>query len=161
VSPSSCIIHSTLTRSQGGGNLGPVVVKALDQDSNFQVSVLSRNSSKSTFPPGVRVRRIADHYPEDELIEAFSGQDVVVSTIGVPHALQQIPMIDAAVKAGVRRFLPAEFGGNKDNPKVASLPLFAAKQKVLAHLKSQESDSFSWTGIATGPFFDWYVQVRV
>jgi NmrA-like family len=93
------------------------------------------------------VHKIADHYPENELIEAFSGQDVVVSTIGVP-----------AVKAGVRRFLPAEFGGNKENPKVASLPLFGAKQEVLAYLKSKESDQFSWTGIATGPFLDWWVR---
>lgn len=98
---------------------------------------------------------MADHYPEDELLEAFSGQDVVVSTIGVPHALQQIPLIDAAVKAGVRRFLPAEFGVNKENPKVASLPLFADKRKVMAYLKRKESDQFSWTAIATGPFFDW------
>ena len=148
-----------LTKVKGGGNLGPFVIKALVEDPNFRVSVLSRTSSKSTFPAGVKVYKIADDYPENELVRAFSGQDAVVSTLGVPHVLQQLSMIDAALKAGVRRFLPAEFGGNKDNPKVAAFPIFANKQKVLAHLKSKQSDCFSWTGIATGPFFDWCVQI--
>lgn len=134
------------------------MLNALISDGSFHVSVLSRHSSKSTFPSSVKVLKIADGYPLTELVEAFTGQDAVVSLIGPTHALQQIPMIDAAKKAGVRLFLPAEYGVNKENPRTAAHPVFGNKKKILDHLKASENEEFGWIGIATGPFFDWCVQ---
>lgn len=58
---------------------------------------------------------------------------------------------------GVKRFIPSEFGSNTLNARVVELfsPALDLKVSVLKYLKEQESRGLSWTGIATGPFFDW------
>jgi hypothetical protein len=69
---------------------------------------------------------------------------------------EQKSIINAAVKAGVKRFLPSEFSANTCSEVVRSLvPVFQAKQEVLAYLKEQESTGLTWTGLATGPLLDW------
>lgn len=37
---------------------------------------------------------------------------------------------------------------------IKAVPFFEGKQKYLQYLSSKE-DVISWTGIITGPFFDW------
>ena len=140
-----------------GGNLGPSILKALDSDKHFNVSVLARHSSKSTFPSHIHVHKIAEDYPEAELLEAFKGQDAVVSAITTSSTAQQHAIIDAAVKAGVKRFLPSEFGSNTKNPKGRSVipMLFDGKTSAVDYLKSKEKDGLTWSAIVTGPFFDW------
>ena len=65
-------------------------------------------------------------------------------------------MIDASVTAGVKRFIPSEFGSDTQNAKaVTSISLFGLKVQIHEHLKAQESKGLSWTAIAAGPFFDW------
>lgn len=44
--------------------------------------------------------------PEDDLINLLKGTDVVISAIGPHDQLTQIPLANAAKKAGVKRFLP-------------------------------------------------------
>ena len=64
-------------------------------------------------------------------------------------------MIDAAVEAGVKHFIPSEFGSNvSGNSKVAALPVFAGKVKTQEYLKTKSSE-ISWTVIVNGFFFDW------
>ncbi|KAJ1870238.1 hypothetical protein LPJ57_005387, partial [Coemansia sp. RSA 486] len=41
---------------------------------------------------------------------AFDGIEVVVSAVGVSAVMTQIEMIDGAIAAGVKWFLPSEFG---------------------------------------------------
>jgi len=97
-------------------------------------------------------------YDDPTLHEAFLGQDGVVSAIGGSGILDQIKLIDAAVKAGVKRFIPSEYGVNTLDEKVQEL-VFFYKQKIVVidHLKkaSANNPDFTWTGLATGPFFDW------
>ena len=65
-------------------------------------------------------------------------------------------MIDAAVKSGVKRFIPSEFGSNIENQKTASLlsMLYVDKQATVAYLRKLENVGLIWTSIATGPWFD-------
>lgn len=141
---------------QAGGNLGPTVLAGLDADPHFTVSILSRQESTSTFPDKYKVHKT--DYTLDSLVAAFKGQDAVVSTITTTSTSLQKDVIDAAVKAGVKRFIPAEFGGDTSNPATHEvLPAFAAKVEVIDYLRSKESSGLTWTGILTGPFFDWYV----
>ena len=133
---------------------------ALDADPQFVVSILARQSSKSAFPSHIKVHRVDASYLENELLEAFKGQDAVVCATSVTSVLQQLKLIDAAVKAGVKRFIPAEFGANKEHANTKNgepIPLQDDKNAVWDHLKTRESETFSWTAIATGPFFDWFV----
>ncbi|KZM18726.1 uncharacterized protein EKO05_0006568 [Ascochyta rabiei] len=140
-----------------GGNLGPSVLKAF-LDSSLNTSVLSREGSSSTFPSGVKVLR-ANYESIDSLTQAFKGQDAVISLVGGAALGEQTKLIDAAIAAGVKRFLPSEFGNDTENTKAqAIVPMFKAKVAILDYLKSKE-DAISWTAVATGPFFDWGLKV--
>ena len=61
--------------SKASGNLGAFVLK-LFLDSRYNVTILTRNESQSTFPEGVPVIR-ADYSNVDELKSAMEGQDEV------------------------------------------------------------------------------------
>lgn len=140
-----------------GGNLGPSILKAF-LSSSFKTSVLSREGSNSTFPSGVNVLR-ANYDSLDSLKQAFQGQDVVISLVGGGALGDQNKLIDAAIAAGVKRFVPSEFGSNTPNPKTrAIVPVFEAKVGTVNYLKSKE-DAISWTSVVTGPFFDWGLKV--
>ncbi|PYH91860.1 isoflavone reductase family protein-like protein [Aspergillus ellipticus CBS 707.79] len=143
-----------------GGNLGPCILSALDKDPHFSVSVLSRQSSTSVFPPHIKVHRITDDYPEDKLLEVFHGQDAVISTIATANTTQQLALIDAAVKAGVKHFVPSEFGTDTRNEKGLAIfsQRFQAKVDVVKYLKTREKDGLTWSAFVTGPFFDLAIQ---
>ena len=148
--------RGTADRFQAGGNLGPAILKALEDDARFSVSILTRESSKSSFSPGIKTYRIPDSYPEEEILRAFENQDAVVSTISMTNVLQQLPLIEAAARAGVKHFIPAEFGANKEaSGKQSGIKTPDNKAKVIELLKTKEQSGMVWTAIATGPFFDW------
>jgi uncharacterized protein YbjT (DUF2867 family) len=137
-----------------GGNLGPTILSTFLKESSFNTTVLSREGSETVFPEGVKVLR-ANYDSVDSLTKAFKGQDVVVSLIAGAVLGDQNKLIDAAIAAGVQRFLPSEFGSDTaDQRVIAAVPISAAKAGTVAYLKSKESQ-LTWTSIVTGPFFDW------
>ena len=142
-----------------GGHLGPCILSAFDADSHFNVSVLARQSSKSTFPPHIKVHRVGDDYPDAELLKAFQGQDAVISAIARASMEHQKAIIEAAAKADVKRFVPSDFGGDLNNEKSAALlpQFFEKKLETAKLLKEKEKDGLTWTSFATGPFFELYV----
>ncbi|RAO71406.1 uncharacterized protein BHQ10_007418 [Talaromyces amestolkiae] len=139
-----------------GGHLGPSILSAFRNDPRFNVSVLSRQSSTSTFPEDVKVHRVGDDYPDDEVLSAFKGQDAVVSTIATASAGQQTRLIDLAIKAGVKRFIPSEFGSDTRHPNaMAILPqYFGGKNASVDYLIEKEKDGLTWSSFVTGPFFE-------
>jgi hypothetical protein len=102
------------------------------------------------------VRRIDFDSPEI-LTKALSGQDAVVSLMAPGGIGEQKKAIDAAIEAGVKRFLPSEFGVNTRTATGAISKALAAKIGITEYLitKSKENPSFTWTGLSTGVFFDW------
>jgi len=143
----------------GSGNLGPAVVKAL-VDTGFIVTVLTRLESKATFSSEVKVQR-TDYDSASSLEKALAGQDAVVSTIATVALGQQQKIIDAAVKAGVKRFIPSEFGLNTQKVTGGAAKILGAKLAAQEQLKKAvvENPDFSWTGISTNLFFDWGLKV--
>lgn len=131
------------------------MVQGLVEDGRYNVTVLSRQESSKTSPiPNVKV--IKTDYSESSLAEALKGQDAVVSTVAGAALATQTTIIDAAVKAGVKRFLPSEFGSDCSNKKAQEIcPLFVTKDDVVTHLKKKaaENPNFTWTAVLTGPFF--------
>jgi hypothetical protein len=94
------------------------------------------------------------------LTSIFKGQDAVLSLAGATQIGDQKSYVDAALKAGVKRFIPSEFGGDTRNDEFnKALPLFAGKKSVIEYLKTKESEGLSWTGIFSGPFYDWGLHV--
>lgn len=139
-----------------GGNLGPFILSAFDADPHFKVSVLARHSSKSTFPPHVKVYRVSDNYPEAELLDAFKGQDAVISCVTTTGLDHQKVIVDTAIKSGVKRFVPSEFGGDTRNEKALAIVshVFKPKLEMVEYLKEKEKEGLTWTSFITGPFFD-------
>lgn len=143
-----------LTYSQASGNTGKIIIDGLLSSTKFNITVLSRKESKATYPQGITVR--TTDFSETDLVSALQGQDVVISALGVEGFGQQQTIVDAAARAGVKRFLPSEFSASSEDPAVLGLlPIFKQKKTLLDYLKSKEKDGLTWTGLATGLLFDW------
>jgi hypothetical protein len=113
-------------------------------------------SSTTTYPSYVTT--ILSDYTSSSLLSAFKDQDAVVSAIGVAGIVAQIALIDAAEQAGVKRFIPSEFGWANDRPILPELQArLEPKAKILEHLieTCRGSKTMSWSALATGPLFDW------
>ncbi|KFY64888.1 hypothetical protein V496_02963 [Pseudogymnoascus sp. VKM F-4515 (FW-2607)] len=138
------------------GNLGAPILQALIESNIFNVTVLTRHSSDAQFPPSVRVIRV-DYTSISDLTNALAGQDAVVSALTSAAVETQAPLIEAAIAAGVHRFIPAEFSANIDNPKNSKMPVYQPNIKVHQLLKrvSGEQPLFTYTLIRNGPFLDW------
>lgn len=95
-------------------------------------------------------------YSFASLVDVFKGQDAVVSTLATLSVQQQLGIIDAAVAAGVKRFLPSEFGSDTSvDDEVDVAPFLSDKQEVVKYLRTKEADGLSWTALCTGPWIDW------
>ncbi|UKZ91752.1 uncharacterized protein TrAFT101_006723 [Trichoderma asperellum] len=80
----------------------------------------------------------------DALVSIFRGQDAVVSTTRTFASKYQLTAINAAAAAGVRRFLPSEYGGNTSLVGVTNYPPFAAEKKAIVdHLRTKESQGLT------------------
>jgi nucleoside-diphosphate-sugar epimerase len=143
------------------GNLGIGLLPLLRQ--HYGVTILSRVSSRAEFHEveGLKVVRLKDDYPVDELTTAFHNIDAVICAVAPKSSSVQFNIIDAALAAGVKHYIPAEFGVDTTDPmKKQVLPALIPKIQVLEKLRSLDSDaSLSWTAIATGLFFDWGLKI--
>ncbi|KAI8307968.1 hypothetical protein K4K59_010532 [Colletotrichum sp. SAR11_240] len=138
------------------GNLGPAILTALRSSKQFDVTVLTRTGSSHEFPANITVKYV-DYDNPALLAEAVRGQDAVVSTLSVFGSDVQKALVDASVAAGVKRFLPSEFGSSTENPKVQAIPIFGAKLQLQEYLraKAQSSPEFTYSLLFCGPFLDW------
>lgn len=78
--------------------------------------------------------------------------------------LEQIKMIDAAAEAGVKRFMPSEFGADRRggiHPDFEKLQ--QGKIRVFDHMvrKCEENRNLTWTSLATGPLLDWVSRISI
>lgn len=143
------------------GNLGPSILNALAA-APFTVTVIKRATSTSpdnAYPSGVKVSRVPDDLPLDALTAALAGQDALIVTIKATQSDVQKRLADAAVQAGVKRFMPADFGSCDSSTQQAQdlVPLFKHKAELRAHVQdlAKKHPAFSWTSLVTGHFFDW------
>ena len=141
------------------GNLGPSVLNALLTTTNptLSITVISRKSSKSTYPSTVTVKYISNDQTHDELVSVLTGQDALITTFGGTNSALQIKLADACVEAGVKRFVPADFGSCDSSSELALelMPLYREKAKVREYLqKLAKEGKLSWTSLVTGHFFD-------
>ncbi|CAM1503244.1 Fc.00g080200.m01.CDS01 [Cosmosporella sp. VM-42] len=147
--------YKNIAIAGAAGLVGDVVFRKLVEAPNLKVRVLRNKGSKSTYPSGTDVVDV-DYSSVKAVTAALAGQDVLVSTVGAGGIPGQYLLIDAAIAAGVKRFLPSDFGANMDNPNVGKLILFGEKVKVHQYLveKSKTTD-ITYTNVYTGSFMDW------
>ena len=85
------------------GNLGPAIVQSL-VDAGFNVTILSQSGKTNNLPSAAKTVKV-DYSSQTSLIDALRGQDVFISA--VPKHDSQPALIDAAIAAGVKRFIPS------------------------------------------------------
>lgn len=124
----------------------------------FDVIVLSREAGKVPVQFAERVKEVVVDYSSIESLQsALVGVDAVVSTLGAPAVGEpQRRLIDAAIAAGVDRFIPSDFGCDHQNPLTRTLPVFAEKVKTEDYLINKcQSSSLTYTFIYNNLFLDW------
>ncbi|KAI1274084.1 NmrA-like family protein [Xylaria sp. FL0933] len=144
------------------GNFGAPITAALTK-AGFAVTIITRPNSTSTFPAGLAVSRV-DYFDVDALAAALAGQDAVVCVVG-PGAMGAAEgMVDAAARAGVKRYIINDFGwgvNERSLPefKPISEPRKVAWHRAMEYAKRDEGkkDGFTWTGITIGNPIDWAV----
>lgn len=91
------------------------------------------------------------------LQSAFTGHDIVISTIAGSDSDLQLRIVNAVIAAGVKRFIPNEFSHDSLNRQLqARLPKHAKRASVINDLKqlSEGIPNFEWTAISTGYTLD-------
>ncbi|KAI2471400.1 NAD(P)-binding protein [Annulohypoxylon bovei var. microspora] len=140
------------------GNFGTPITAAL-VSAGFEVTIITRIESSSTFPDGIPV--IRTEYTVEKLTTALSGQDAAISVIGPAGIQVQVALIDAAEAAGIKRFIVDDFGWGPD---FRSLPEFrdigARRRVAFNHAKdlSQATPKFTYTGVSIGNPIDWAIK---
>jgi uncharacterized protein YbjT (DUF2867 family) len=119
------------------------------------VSILSRTNSNAIFPSNVKVIKV-DYSDKSALTKALVGQDVVISTVGAEGLANDFgtTLVEAAIDADVKLFIPSEFGADYDDPICTTVPVLASKLAV-AKLLRQNQSRISHTIITPGMFLDW------
>lgn len=86
---------------------------------------------------------------------ALQGVDGLVSTVAGAAIESQALLIDAAVAAGVKRFIPSDFGSVTTSPKLATLPHYGSMFKVRKHLQDKaDAGQLTWSVLRPGAFLE-------
>lgn len=120
----------------------------------FTVTVLGRSASTlSSLPAEIKVIEV-DYSSSTSLQQALVGQDVLVACLAMDAMSIQPTLIDAAIRAGVRRYIPSEYSGiTLDTGGAAKLPLLAPVIEVQRLVKEVATQGkISFTILAPGGF---------
>lgn len=139
------------------GSIGNVVLQALAKEPTFTLTILQRASSTAQMPAHLDTIKIGDDYPTTDLITAFRGKDAVINCMTTLAVADQYRMIDAAIAAGVRRYMPSEYGLNNLRPEAQALSgVFRDKGRVQEYLRSKAKEGvIEWTSISCGMWLEW------
>lgn len=137
------------------GAVGEPVLVELIASKKFNVTVLRRAGSASAVPAGIPSKDV-DLNSVADLTRALAGQDAIISTVAAAAVPLQKNLIDAAIAAGVQRFMPSDFGSDLDNPIVRKLPVFAEKVKIHEYvMEKAKTTPLTWSSVANNAFLDW------
>ncbi|KAH8774600.1 hypothetical protein F5883DRAFT_412374, partial [Diaporthe sp. PMI_573] len=116
------------------------------------LSVLIRKDSSADFPAAFNAIR-TDCSPEP-LEKSFKGQDAAKMLLPPESCLRHETVIDAARRAGVKRFSPSEFGVGTNHPVFYENKVLS--KTMWSHLKYLEKaqDVMSWTAVFCNPWID-------
>ncbi|KAI0300695.1 NAD-binding protein [Multifurca ochricompacta] len=135
----------------GAGTTGSFIIRQLLKDKSAgivnSVVVLTREGSKTTVDGDAKLIPV-DYSNKESIKKALIGVDVVISTIASSVLHLQAGIADAAKEAGVKLFVPSEFGGQTEG---ATEGFFGAKANIQTQLKGL---GLPYTLFYTGGFAD-------
>lgn len=122
------------------------------------MTVLSRDpSALQNLPQGVKFTKV-DYSSEDSIVAALKDQDVAVATLGLTAIPTQDKIIDAAIKAEVKRFIPSDWGSITTDPKARGLPINKPLIQVQDYLEKKAAEGkIEWTILSVGAFLDYVI----
>ncbi len=149
------------------GHLGSLITKHCLAQPKLLVNILVRDPQKNkelteaVEKAGGKVWKGDVNHPET-LDEPMKGVHTVVSTTSQMDAKAaydgQVTVIDAAVRNGVKRFVPSYFAENMDNftaEEMKQLGAIESPSLVLEYLKTQPLQIiYFWPGLFLDSFFD-------
>ncbi|KAF4907633.1 Isoflavone reductase [Colletotrichum viniferum] len=133
------------------GSIGSHAIPAL-LAANFVVTIVTHSSDGKRFPPQVKIA-VTDFSPQS-LQQILSGQDAVLCFFGHAVLDRQVDVIHAAEKAGVKRFIPSDFGvpkGPNDVPEYRAILGKKAQALDLLKERAKKNSNFTWTSFFNGP----------
>jgi hypothetical protein len=146
------------------GQLGKYALHHLLESTSpkFEVTVLTRVGSENDSPQdlgnsNIKVHKV-DYYNHQQLVQALSGLEVIVSALNSVPAIDIDPLLAKAGKeAGVRRIFPSEYTLDVLHP--AAVKLMGESHPRVQHARSFTSlelsnDTISFTTIVSGMFLD-------
>ncbi|KAJ0421390.1 hypothetical protein BJY00DRAFT_282191 [Aspergillus carlsbadensis] len=138
----------------GKGYLGSVVLDELTK-AQFEVTVLTRSQKQLSAPSADIAVKEVDYSSAESLKAALEGHDVVVSTVNPAGIALQKVAIDASVAAGVKRFIPADFGSITTDPEAQKLPVHAHVVEIQKYLADKAvTGEIEHTIFAVGGFLE-------
>ena len=78
-----------------------------------------------------------DYDSQTSLERALKGQDALVSTVAMSAISNQPLLIDAAIAAGVKLFVPAEYTVNSRDPPAQARPMMASVVAIQHYLATK------------------------
>jgi hypothetical protein len=137
-----------------------VIVKyftSSDKNGRFDITLTTR-SNNTVSQDGAKFA--PTDYSLEHLTKIFTGQEVVISLLSHDVELDQRILADAARAAGVKLFVPSEFGiRTYIETFPADLSIALVKRKTIKHLKATQ-DQLPWVAIITNAWID-YVRLAL
>ncbi|KAH0437348.1 NmrA-like family protein [Colletotrichum camelliae] len=147
----------------GKGFLGSAILTEL-VNAGLTVTVLGRSeSAKQGLLSGVKFVTV-DYSSADDLTAALRGQDAVVSTVSKGGLLTQNTVIDASIKAGVKRYIPSDWGTFTTDPKAQRelVPVLGPMLDVQRYLAEKaRTGEIEHTIFSVGAFLDLLTTVPI
>ncbi|KAL4762243.1 aromatic alcohol reductase [Aspergillus foveolatus] len=117
------------------------------------------DSGNSIDTPKRSIQTVQVNYDSvDDLTTHLTAHSIHAVVSLLPHTAPntQTNLIQAAVAAGVYRFIPSEFGSDLDNPVNRAAPTYKGKVTIQELLKGLAAENkISYTIIYNGAFLDW------
>jgi uncharacterized protein YbjT (DUF2867 family) len=96
-----------------------------------------------------------DFTSKESLTGALKGIDAVVSTVAGVAVKNQETLVAAAAAAGVKRFIPSEYGSVTTNPKLKEFPMYDSMFRIREQLQEHaRTGQMTWTVLACGAFLE-------
>lgn len=119
----------------------------------YHVTVLTRDSARLE-GRAFKARILQVDYDSDSsLVQALQGQDALVSTVAMSAIGNQERMIEAAIAAGVKYYVPAEYTVNSRDANAQAQPMMASVVAIQRYLSTKE-DKINWFVINCGALLE-------
>lgn len=146
----------------GTGNAGgPILRELVNNKSKLNIHVFTRKENDPSLEEykaqGVTIVK-GDPKDKTSLVNALKGIDVIISTVGSRGFDDQFTFIDAAIEAGVKRFIPSEFGVNHNHPALGgeNHPVFSKLCKTAKLLEEKAKEGkITYTLFHSGSWPEW------